>query len=93
MLGQRAQHRLELGLLDGGEDAAELEDDAILQAIGEPRHEIERWPRRGSGRNSRPPTAGRRSPARRGGRGGGAIEGWSLFSSRNQAPRYFWTAA
>ena len=40
-VGATAQHGLELGLLDGGEHTAELEDDAILQAMGEPRDEID----------------------------------------------------
>src|SRR5579875_3066717 len=36
------QGREELLLVDGREDAAELEEDPILQSRGDPRHEIER---------------------------------------------------
>src|SRR6266545_1227059 len=40
-VGATAQHGLELGLLDGGEHTAELEDDAVLQAMSQPRDEID----------------------------------------------------
>src|SRR4029453_15858197 len=41
VVGTTGEHGFEFGLLGGGEHAAELEDDAILQATGEPGDEID----------------------------------------------------
>ena len=95
MFGQRRRTASNFAWIDGRQDAAEPEQDAALQAFGEPGHQGERGFAADQAEIADHPgpaaLAPRAAPAPA--RTSDEIEGCSLFSSRNQSPRYFWTAS